>query len=38
MVANWLVRCGVLDAVATAQALNEAAEARRSSLPSPSGN
>jgi len=38
MIANWLERCGVADAVAVASRLNDMAEKRRASLPSPSGN
>jgi len=38
MLANWLSRCGASDALALAQPLNAAAEARRASLPSPSAH
>lgn len=36
MIANWLERCGVTNASTVAHVLNEAAEVRRASLPSPS--
>ena len=35
LVANWLERCGAVDAVARAHVLNDGAELRRAALPSP---